>query len=165
VSAGAASPPPRRPQLYGIGTSVYAERDGKILVLKRAGGAAAGAWYTPGGVLDPGETPAECARRELLEETGLAPTSALEIVGVIPMHVYGADGFIVAYACDCRDGEVSLSHEHSGARWIDPVEYRDRYFSAAGIEKLRAVEPRIAEMSAAVRRGIEEYLAWKARRP
>ncbi len=154
----------RRPQLYGIGTSVYAERGGKILVLRRAGGAAAGAWYTPGGVLDPGETPVECARRELFEETGLAPSGPLEIVGVIPMHVYGADGFIVAYACACAEGEVSLSHEHSGSRWIDPVEYRDRYFSSAGIDKLRAAEPRIAEMSAAVRRGIEEYLAWRARR-
>ena len=67
------------------------------------------------------------------------------------MHVYGADSFIVAYACECRDGEVKLSHEHTAARWIDPLEYRERYFAAAGIEKLRAVEPRIAELSAAVR--------------
>jgi 8-oxo-dGTP diphosphatase len=150
---------PRRPKLYGIGTSVYAERDGKILVLKRAGGAATGAWYTPGGVLDPGETPVECARRELFEETGLAPSGPLRLVGLVPMHVYGADGFIVAYACACAEGEVELSAEHSAARWIDPVEYRDRYFSAAGIEKLRALEPRIAEMSAAVRAALDEYLA------
>jgi 8-oxo-dGTP diphosphatase len=153
---------PRRPKLYGIGTSVYAERDGKILVLKRAGGAAAGAWYTPGGVLDPGETPAECARRELFEETGLAPSGPLSLVGLIPMHVYGADGFIVAYACACAEGEPKLSAEHTAARWLDPLEYRERYFSAAGIAKLRAVEPRIAEMSAAVRAAIDEYLAWRA---
>ena len=149
----------RRPQLYGIGTSVYAERGGKILVLKRAGGAATGAWYTPGGVLDPGETPAACARRELFEETGLLPSGPLRLVGLVPMHVYGADGFIVAYACACAEGEVKLSAEHSAARWIDPREYRDRYFSAAGIEKLRALEPRIAEMSAAVRAALDEYLA------
>ena len=155
---------PRAQKLYGIGTSVYAERDGKILVLKRAGGAAAGAWYTPGGQLDPGEEPAQCARRELFEETGLAPTGPLELVGLIPMHVYGADTFLVAYACACRDGEVKLSHEHTASRWIDPLEYRERYFSAAGIEKLRELEPRIAELSAAVRRGIDEYLAWRARR-
>ena len=154
---------PRSPKRYGIGTSVYAEREGRILVLKRAGGAAAGAWYTPGGVLDPGETPAECARRELFEEAGLVPSGPLELVGLIPMYVYGADGFIVAYACACRDGEVALSHEHTAARWIDPVEYRERYFSHAGIEKLRAAEPRIAEMSAAVRAGIDEYLAWRRR--
>jgi 8-oxo-dGTP pyrophosphatase MutT (NUDIX family) len=155
---------PRRPQLYGIGTSVYAERGGKILVLKRAGGAARGAWYTPGGVVDPGETPAEGARRELYEETGLVPTGPLRLVSLVPMHVYGADGFVAAFACACDDGEVKLSAEHSAARWIDPRDYRDRYFAQADIEKLRAVEPRIAEMSAAVRRALDEYLDWAAER-
>jgi 8-oxo-dGTP diphosphatase len=149
-----------------FGTSVYVERDGKILVLKRTGGAASGAWYTPGGRLDPGETTEACARRELAEETGLAPSGPLELVGRIPLPepVYGAEGFLVAYACECRDGEVRLSAEHTAARWIDPAEYRERYFSAAGIEKLRALEPRIAELSAAVRRGLDEYLTWRARR-
>ena len=28
-------------------------------------------WFTPGGGIDPGETPQECAAREVLEETGL----------------------------------------------------------------------------------------------
>jgi 8-oxo-dGTP diphosphatase len=158
------SAPERRPQLYGIGTSVYAERAGKILVLKRAGGAALGAWYTPGGVLDPGETPAECARRELFEETGLAPSGPLRLVSLVPMHVYGADGFIAAFACACDAGEVELSPEHSAARWIDPREYRDRYFAPEGLAKLRAAEPRIAEMAAAVRRSLDEYLDWKAGR-
>lgn len=154
---------PRAPERYGLGTSVYAERDGKILVLKRNGGAAPGAWYTPGGVLDPGETPVDCARRELFEETGLAPTSALELVGLIPMHVYGAPSFLVAYACECKSGHVQLSHEHSAARWVDPVEYRDRYFALEAIETLRTREPEIAKLSAAVRSGIDEYLAWRAR--
>lgn len=154
---------PRTPLRYGLGTSVYAERGGKILVLKRAGGAAPGAWYTPGGVLDPGEVPLECARRELFEETGLAPTGPLELVGLIPMHVYGASSFLVAYACECKDGEVQLSHEHTAFRWVDPVEYRERYFSVEGIETLRAREPEIAKLSSAVRQGLDEYLAWRAR--
>ncbi|MEX2206317.1 MAG: NUDIX domain-containing protein [Myxococcota bacterium] len=155
--------PPRTPLLYGLGTSVYAERDGKILVLKRAGGAAPGAWYTPGGVLDPGETPAVCARRELLEETGLVPTGPLELVGLIPMHVYGAHSFLVAYACECKEGEVRLSHEHTAFRWVDALEYRERYFSEAGIDTLRAREPEIAKLSASVRQGIDEYLAFRGR--
>jgi 8-oxo-dGTP pyrophosphatase MutT (NUDIX family) len=29
-------------------------------------------WFTPGGGIDPGETPEQCARREVREETGLA---------------------------------------------------------------------------------------------
>lgn len=154
---------PRTPLLYGLGTSVYAERDGKILVLKRAGGAAPGAWYTPGGVLDPGETPASCARRELFEEAGLAPTGSLELVGLIPMHVYGAQSFLVAYACACKEGEVRLSHERTAFRWVDALEYRERYFSAAGIDTLRAREPEIAKLAASVRLGIDEYLAFRAR--
>jgi 8-oxo-dGTP diphosphatase len=154
----------RRSQLYGLGTSVYAERDGKILILKRASGEATGAWYTPGGGLDPGELPSDCARRELFEETGLTPSGPLELVGFLPMRFYGVDGFVVAYACACRDGEVKLSHEHSGARWVDPLEYRDRYCSLAAIEKLRASHPSIGELTAAVRRGIDEYLTWKATR-
>jgi hypothetical protein len=80
------------------------------------------------------------------------------------MHVYGAQSFIVAYACESASGEVKLSDEHSASRWIDPVEYRERYFSGEGIEKLRAVEPHIAELAAAVRLGIDEYLDWRARR-
>jgi 8-oxo-dGTP pyrophosphatase MutT (NUDIX family) len=162
---GAPADPQRSSQrLYGIGTSVYAERDGKFLVLKRSVGAAQGAWYTPGGVLDPDETPDQGALRELREETGLVPAGPLEIVGLIPMHVYGQHSFLVAYACECPHGEVKLSDEHSGARWIDPLEYRDRYFALEAIERLRAREPQIAQMSLAVRRGLDEYIEWRARR-
>jgi 8-oxo-dGTP pyrophosphatase MutT (NUDIX family) len=40
-------------KLYGIGTSVYLRNsDGDFLILKRAGGAARGSWYIPGGGLD-----------------------------------------------------------------------------------------------------------------
>ncbi|HTO54778.1 MAG TPA: NUDIX domain-containing protein [Myxococcota bacterium] len=149
---------------FGLGTAVYAERDGKILILKRATGEASGAWYTPGGGLDPGEEPAECARRELYEETGLVPSGPLELVGLVPMTFYGAEGFVVAFACACLEGEPSLSHEHSAARWVDPLEYRDRYCSTAAIEKLRPAHPEIAALITAVRRSMDEYLAWLARR-
>ena len=148
------------PPLFGIGTSVYARRGDEILILKRAGGAATGAWYTPGGVLDRGETPEQGALRELEEETGLVPTGPVSLVGLIPMHVYGADTFLVAYACDCAEGDVRLSSEHSGFRWIKPEEYRERYFSDENLKKLEAADERIWALASAVRNGIDEYLAW-----
>jgi 8-oxo-dGTP pyrophosphatase MutT (NUDIX family) len=43
-------------------------------------------WFTPGGGLDPGETPAQGAVRELFEETGLVVTAA-ELGAVVHQRV------------------------------------------------------------------------------
>ena len=43
-----------------------------VLMVKRARAPFAGLWSFPGGRTEPGETAEETARRELLEETGLA---------------------------------------------------------------------------------------------
>ena len=149
--------------LYGLGTSVYAQRAGRILILKRAGGVASGAWYTPGGVVDPGETPEQCAVRELYEETGLRPSSALALVGLIPAHIYGHDSFLVAYACDCAEGEVRISHEHEAWRWIDARDYRDRFFSEENVARVAAADAGLGRLAAAVQRGMDDYLDWRRR--
>ena len=48
------------------------EHRGKYLIGRRPEGAAlAGLWEFPGGKVEPGESPADAARRECLEETGL----------------------------------------------------------------------------------------------
>ncbi len=45
---------------------------GKKLLLKKATrGISVGKWNAPGGKLEPGEAPEECAKREVFEETGL----------------------------------------------------------------------------------------------
>jgi len=44
---------------------------GELLLVKRKFDPRAGAWCLPAGFMEYGETPARCARRELLEETGL----------------------------------------------------------------------------------------------
>ncbi|MGG2621635.1 nucleotide triphosphate diphosphatase NUDT15 [Pseudomonas aeruginosa] len=55
----------------GVGVAVIICRDGKVLVGRRKGSHGEGAWAVPGGSLEFGETVEECARREVLEETGL----------------------------------------------------------------------------------------------
>src|SRR3982075_3521470 len=46
-------------------------RDQQVLMLRRSTEPNRGLWVAPGGKLDRGESPAECAVREVREETGL----------------------------------------------------------------------------------------------
>jgi 8-oxo-dGTP diphosphatase len=54
------------------GASVIVLRRDGVLMVKRANQPFAGLWSFPGGRIEPGEGAEEAARRELLEETGLA---------------------------------------------------------------------------------------------
>ena len=147
------------PGVFRLSAAVYAERDGQILLLKRAGGELSGAWYLPGGAVDEGETPEEAARRELLEEAGLTPSGPLILIGLTPMHVYGTNSIQVTYACECADGEVAISHEHSGWRWMAASEFRSRYFSDEIIAAADASEARIGAIVRGVRDNLDEYLS------
>ncbi|MCU1379984.1 MAG: hypothetical protein JWN29_2967 [Acidimicrobiales bacterium] len=48
-----------------------AVEDGRLLLVRRGRGVAAGEWSVPGGRVEPGETVGEAVVRELAEETGL----------------------------------------------------------------------------------------------
>jgi len=54
-----------------VGVGVIVVRGGRVLLGERRGSHGAGTWALPGGNLDFGESVEECARRELLEETGI----------------------------------------------------------------------------------------------
>ena len=55
-----------------VGVGVLLTKDQQVLLLRRRNTHGAGTWSTPGGHLDFGETPEQCAVREVREETGLA---------------------------------------------------------------------------------------------
>jgi 8-oxo-dGTP diphosphatase len=152
------------PTLYALAAVVYAERDGKILLLKRAGGALSGQWFLPGGAVEPGERPETAARRELCEETGLDIVGDLELVGAYPIWVYGGDCLQLSYRGTLTDGEVVVSDEHSGARWVDPVDQR-ALMTDEVIEALAQGNERVAELVRNVRADLDCYLARIGRRP
>ena len=150
-------------QLYGLSAVVYAERDGKILMLKRAGGALSGQWFLPGGALERDELPEDGARRELVEESGLDVVGELELVGAYPMWVYGGDCLQLSYRGRATEGDVVVSHEHDGARWMDPVELRSGLTDEV-IEALAAGNERVGALVRHIRGDLDRYLARIGRR-
>lgn len=119
-------------------TLVYCLRDGQVLLLERVKEPFPGHWVAPGGKLEPGESPVECAVRELREETGLrARDPALR--GVITETSPRADWqwLIFAYVVRRFDGEVAGDQREGTLKWwpVDawqqiPMPAADRVFFA-----------------------------------
>ncbi|WP_345792716.1 NUDIX domain-containing protein [Thauera sp. JM12B12] len=67
------------------GVHVLCEREGRLLLMRRAGtGFFDGLYSLPGGHVEPGESIRMAARRELREETGLEVAEAdLRLIGVV----------------------------------------------------------------------------------
>jgi 8-oxo-dGTP diphosphatase len=83
-------------------TLLFIFHDDKVLLIRKKRGLGAGKINGPGGKLDPGETPLECAVRETEEELGVRPENAEEF-GILRFqftdglgllcHVFRADAF------------------------------------------------------------------------
>src|SRR5262249_35825540 len=101
-----------------VGTGVLVVRDGHILLGKRRNAHGAGDWSPPGGHLEFGETPEDCAIREVLEETGLTITN-LRLAGVVT-SVFPSENkhyvtlFLVA---ECPEGDPVLLEPHKCEGW------------------------------------------------
>ncbi|MEY9967532.1 8-oxo-dGTP pyrophosphatase MutT (NUDIX family) [Streptacidiphilus sp. MAP12-16] len=117
---------PKANTLIPASNLLVVDEAGAILLQRRRD---TGQWALPGGAQDIGETAAQCAVRECLEETGILA----EVTGFL--GVYTDPGHIVAYT----DGEIRQQYENTyigrplsgqptvndeadGVRWLAPAD-------------------------------------------
>ena len=112
------------PGSFQVGISAVIERDdGRILLLHRAPTKdfGAGEWEPITGRLEPGESIDGAARREVLEESGLA-VAALVPYATFHFRRLDVDLVGVAFACQCGPGVPKISDEHDAQRWVTASE-------------------------------------------
>lgn len=112
------------------------ESDRELLFLRRSGGAYAGQWWPVGGTCKPGEPALQTALREVLEETGLAPTAIYGFGEDIP-HVDGYSRIEAFVALVIPPMAITLDHEHSEFKWLSADEASTTVADPAPILRLR----------------------------
>ena len=99
-------------------TLCYIEKDGAYLMLhriKKKNDMNKDKWLGIGGKLEPGETPFDCARREIREECGVEVenlsyrgiiTFVSDLYGTEYMHLFSTDSFSGEINYDCDEGAL-----------------------------------------------------------
>lgn len=105
-----------------VAAAVLAEREGQVVLVKRAIDPRQGDWALPAGFVEIDETPIEAAERECTEETGLT-VKATEILGVF----HGRDNpnspvILIVYWAKITGGELKADDDVDEARLFKPHE-------------------------------------------
>jgi 8-oxo-dGTP diphosphatase len=105
-----------------LATLCYLRQNGKTLMvhrIKKPNDIHEGKWNGLGGKLEPGETPEECARREIFEESGLrVKTLVLKGLLTFPMFARNEDWYVFVFVATEFEGSLIESPE-GNLQWID----------------------------------------------
>ncbi|MEU1228807.1 MULTISPECIES: NUDIX hydrolase [unclassified Streptomyces] len=131
--------------LPGVSAVVFDDR-GRVLLGKRADN---GRWALVGGIVDPGEQPADAVVREVFEETAVhCVPERIVLVETLRKPVVYPNGDIcqymdVAFRCRAVGGEARVNDEESTeVGWFDVDALPEmKRFSYLRIEKALADEP------------------------
>ncbi|WP_029351319.1 NUDIX domain-containing protein [Bosea sp. 117] len=141
--------PAVRPVL-AVSTAVF--REGRVLLARRGAALGRGLWSLPGGKVEPGETLAEAAARELAEEVGVAGAiigvaGALDIIRRDPAGALEAHYVVVCHAAHWRSGEASVGPEAAETGWFAPHTLPDPRTMTDGLAGMIAAAAALAGAS------------------
>ncbi|ACL04019.1 NUDIX hydrolase [Desulfatibacillum aliphaticivorans] len=106
-----------------IGVAVIVYKEGEVLLGLRKNAHGEGTWALPGGHLEFGESPEQCAVREVMEETGMAVKNMRP--GPYTNDLFEKEGkhYITLFmVCEYASGDLTLREPHkcSGWEWFAP---------------------------------------------
>lgn len=101
---------------------VVRNNDGRLLMVRQQNGYWRSLWIFPGGKLEVGETLEECARREVLEETGCTYMTVRQVGAYVSYDrdtEYEKQVVLVYYLGEYSGGELIAGDGVTDARWFD----------------------------------------------
>lgn len=127
-------------------SAVVFDDEGRVLLGRRADN---GRWAIVGGIVEPGEQPADCAVREVYEETAVrCEVERIVLVETLSKPVVYPNGdecqfMDVTFRCRAVGGEARVNDDEStDVRWFDVDDLPDmKRFSYLRIEKAMADAP------------------------
>ncbi|RTZ59688.1 MAG: hypothetical protein DSZ33_03990 [Gammaproteobacteria bacterium] len=107
--------------------NVFSDADNRILLLKRGFDTdiGPGLWGFCGGHIELGESPLQCAEREVREELGEhCHYRLIRELGPVSDTWYGGRFEIWLFHWRWQGGDIRLNHEHTEYAWVSSDQYR-----------------------------------------
>lgn len=103
----------------------------RLLLVRRRNDPGRGRWSLPGGRIEPGETPAQAAAREVLEETGLVVETG-ERLATVDLGDYLVHDFAAAVV----GGRLAAGDDATDVRWVTADECRGLALTSGLLDEL-----------------------------
>jgi NADH pyrophosphatase NudC (nudix superfamily) len=107
-------------------TSIFVIKNNQVLLAKRKIDPKKGAWDSPGGFIEVGESVEAGAIREMKEETGL-DVKIIEILGSHPDSYDDKPTFTIGLLAEIIGGELAPADDVASLHWIDLDKIPDKF--------------------------------------